>query len=71
LYDWQEKKGELTDLDTKVVIRGQEKYIFSYKKSTNITTIKEKVGSKIATSIKEGFVSVTIETNNDLLKVNY
>jgi hypothetical protein len=71
LYDWQERNGILTDLDTKIIIKGQERYVFSYKKFTDKTIIKERIGSKVVTSIKEGFVPVTVETNNELLIVNY
>lgn len=70
-YDWQEKKGNLTDLDTKVTVKGVEKYMFSYKKATNITTIKVKMGSKIITTTRSGFVFVTVKTDGDSLVVSY
>lgn len=71
IYDWQERNGILTDLDTKIIIKGQEKYLFSYKKFTDKTIIKERIGSKVVTTTREGFIPVTIETNNDLLIINY
>ena len=54
IYDWQEKKGILTDLDTKITIKGVEKYVFNYKKSNNTTTIKYQVKyqSNIKSNIK-------------------
>ncbi len=69
VYDWQEKKGFLTDLDTKVTIKGIEKYIFSYKKSTNMTTIKIKTNSGFTITTRQGFVPVTLINNN--LSVSY
>ncbi len=72
LYDWQlDKNNNLTDLDTKVMIKGVEKYIFNYKKKENITIIKTKVGNTTTTTTKQGFVSVTIKTEKDEVKVNY
>ena len=54
LYDWQEKKGVLTDLDTKVTVKGVEKYIFNYKKANNVTIIKEKTSGGIVATTKPG-----------------
>ena len=71
VYDWQEKKGILTDLDTKVTVKGVEKYIFNYKKANDVTIIKEKTSGGIVTTTKPGFVVVTIKTEGDGLKVNY
>ncbi|MBI4155720.1 MAG: hypothetical protein HY507_00620 [Candidatus Zambryskibacteria bacterium] len=71
VYDWQEKKGILTDLDTRVVIKGEEKYIFNYKKAKNVTTIKEKIGKNRQTKTVNGFVVVTVKTERDGLVVDY
>jgi len=71
LYDWQEKKGILTDLDTKVTIKGEEKYVFNYKKAINSTTIREKKGKNVITTTKPGFVVVALITNQDDLNVSY
>lgn len=70
-YNWTEKKGVLTDLDTKVVIKGEERYIFSYKKAKNTTIIKEKTKSGIKTTSKQGFVVVTVTTKGDEVKIDY
>ena len=74
-YDWKlDNKDNLKDLDTKVIIKGIEKYIFSYKKQNNQTVIKIKdnVTGKITTTAKTGFVPVTIITNKDnLLDISY
>jgi pimeloyl-ACP methyl ester carboxylesterase len=70
-YDWQENKGVLTDLDTKVTIKGVEKYVFNYKKGNNATIIKEKKGLVIVTITKPGFVVVTVKTEGDSIKVSY
>jgi len=71
MYDWKEKNGILTDLDTTVTVRGEEKYIFSYNKVRQVTTIKEKVNKNIKTTQKEGFVLVKVETKGSELEVNY
>lgn len=71
VYDWKEKNDKLTDLDTRVTIKGVEKYVFSYKKTTNTTTIKIKTGNTITTSEKSGFVPVTLITDKDSLIINY
>lgn len=71
LYDWQEKKGVLTDLDTKVTIKGVEKYVFNYKKANNATIIKEKTNLGIITKTKTGFVVVVAKTEENILKVDY
>ncbi len=71
IYDWQEKKGILTDLDTKITIKGMEKYTFNYKKANNATIIREKKSSGIITTIKPGFVVVTVTTEGNGLRVNY
>ena len=71
VYDWQEKKGVLTDLDTKITIKGVEKYIFNYKKAKNVTIIKEKTSAGTITTTKSGFVVVTVKTEGDGLVVDY
>lgn len=71
VYDWKEKNNNLTDLDTRVTIKGVEKYVFSYKKATNTTRIKTKIGNSVTTSEKSGFVPVTMITNEDNLIINY
>ena len=71
VYDWQDKKGVLTDLDTKITIKGVEKYIFNYKKANNVTMIKEKTSLGTTTTTKSGFVVVTARTEGDSVKVNY
>ncbi|MEK7471123.1 MAG: alpha/beta hydrolase [Patescibacteria group bacterium] len=71
VYDWQEKKGVLTDLDTKITIKNVEKYTFNYKKAIDLTIIKEKIGKNITTTKKQGFVAVTLKTNEDNLDVSY
>ena len=48
-----------------------EKYIFNYKKKNNVTTIKEKIGKNTTTTKIEGFVAVTLKTNEDNLNVSY
>ena len=40
--DWQEKKGILTDLDTKITVKGVEKYIFNYKKEKMLQLLKKR-----------------------------
>lgn len=70
-YDWKEKKGSITDLNTRITIKGMEKYLFNYKKATDITTIKVKTNSKIVTTTQSGFIVVTIKTDGDNLKVSY
>lgn len=71
VYDWQEKKGILTDLDTKVTIKGVETFVFNYKKANNATIIKEKKSSGVVVTTKPGFVVVTVTTEGDGLKVDY
>lgn len=71
VYDWQEKKGVLTDLDTKVTIKGVEKYVFNYKKANNATIIKEKTSSEVVIITKTGFVVVAAKTEGSILKVDY
>ncbi len=70
-YEWNEKKGILVDLDTKVIVRGEEKYTFSYKKEKDVTIIKEKRGKSTVTTTKMGLVVVTINTEGNILKINY
>lgn len=48
-----------------------EKFIFSYKKSTNTTTIKDKTRAVVNTITKPGFVVVNISTEEDEVKVSY
>lgn len=69
VYDWKEKKGVLADLDTKVTVKGVEKYTFNYK--ANVTTIKEKIGKNTTITKREGFVVVMLKTNEDNLNVSY
>ena len=72
IYNWQEKKGILTDLDTKVTVKGVERNIFNHKKANNVTIIREKTkGGSVVVTTKPGFVSVTIITEGDGLKVSY
>ena len=71
VYDWQEKKGVLTDLDTKVAIKSIEKFVFNYKKISDSTIIKEKKNKDLVITTKMGFVVVTIKTEGDGLRVDY
>lgn len=72
VYDWQEKKGVLTDLDTKVIVKGVERNVFNYKKAKNTTVIRERTsGGPVSITTKPGFVSVTVKTEGDGLKVSY
>ena len=71
VYDWQEKKGVLTDLDTRVVAKGVEKYVFNYRKATNTTVVREKTRDGAVVSTKPGLVVVTVKTDGDLLKISY
>ncbi len=71
VYDWQEKNGVLSDLDTRVSVKGVEKYTFNYRKVKDVTVAKEKIGNNLVTTTKPGFVVVTTKTEGDLLKVNY
>lgn len=71
LYDWQETKGVLTGLNTKITVRGVEKYVFSYRKANSVTTIKETTNAGTVTTTKPGFVVVTVKTDGDGLKVSY
>ncbi len=70
-YDWKEKGGVLTDLDTRVTIKGVERYIFSYNRSKGVTTVQKKFGKNTAKEIVNGFVSVKVETKEDELLVSY
>ncbi len=70
-YDWDTKDGDLIDLDTRVFIKGVEKYVFNYKKKQNVTVIKVKKGNTVTTTTRTGFVGVTISTYGDEVKVNY
>ena len=70
-YEWKEKKGVLIDLDTKIKIKGVEKYTFEYKKEKNVTIIKDKTKSGITTITKAGFVVVIIKTEGDGVIINY
>lgn len=71
-YNWDlDKKNNLKDLDTKITIKGEERYTFNYKKEKNMTTIKKKEGKKTTTTTRSGFVSVTIKTNGADIEVNY
>ena len=72
VYNWQDKKGVLTDLDTRITVKGVEKYVFNYKKVKNATIIKEKTnGNVVLMTTKPGFVVVTIKTEGDSIKINY
>ena len=71
LYDWQETKGVLTGLNTKIAVRGVEKYVFSYRKASNVTIIKETTNAGTVTTTKPGFVVVTVKTDGSGLKVSY
>lgn len=72
IYDWKEKNGVLTDLDTRVIKKGVERNIFNYRKASNTTVIREKTsGNKVLVSTKSGFVVVTIQTESDGLNVSY
>lgn len=71
VYDWQEKKGVLTDLDTKITVKGVEKYTFNYKRKNNATIIKEKTSAGTITTTKSGFVVVMVRTEGNSVKVNY
>lgn len=71
LYDWQETKGVLTGLNTKITVRGVEKYVFSYRKASNVTIIKETTNAGTITTTKPGFVVVTVKTDGSGLKVSY
>lgn len=57
--------------DTKVIIKGVEKYVFNYKKANNATIIKEKTSSEVVTTTKQWFVVVTMKTEGDSVKINY
>ncbi len=71
-YNWAEKNGVLTDLDTNVTIKGVEMFVFNYKKVTNTTTIREKLKNGTNTSIiRQGFVVVKVETGGNEIKINY
>ena len=61
----------MTELDTKVIIKGEEKYVFNYKKANNTTVIKVKIGKNITTTTRQGLVVVTLKTNGETLEVNY
>ncbi len=71
VYNWKEKNGVLTDLDTRVIVRGVEKYVFNYRKANNATIVKEKKGSSVVTTTKPGFVVVKVQTEGYSLKVDY
>jgi pimeloyl-ACP methyl ester carboxylesterase len=71
LYDWQEKKGSLTDLDTKITVKGVERYVFNYRKSSNTTLVKGNKNNTKVSITKQGFVPVTIRTDKDDLIVSY
>lgn len=71
IYDWKEKKGELTDLDTRIIQRGVERYIFNYNKTKNVTIIRERKNSTVVKTTEPGFVVVNIKTKSDGLEVNY
>ncbi len=70
-YEWNEKNGALAGLDTKVTIKGLEKYTFNYNKSTNTTTIKEKTMSGIVTTTMVGLVVVAVSTEWSGIRVDY
>jgi len=70
-YNWGEKDGVLTDLDTKVIIKGVEKYKFEYKKSTNTTIMKEKINLGVIKTTRNGFVIVTVSTQGNDVKISY
>ena len=70
-YEWSEKNGVLTDLDTSVIIKGVKQYSFEYKKSTNTTIVKEKNKTGVVTRTVKGFVVVTLKTEGGDIKVNY
>ena len=71
-YDWKlDKNNNLKDLDTKVTIKGEVRYIFNYRRVNNATIIRERTSAGIATTTKPGFVAVTVRTEGDSVKVNY
>jgi pimeloyl-ACP methyl ester carboxylesterase len=70
-YDWSVKNDMLTDLDTKVIIKGIERYKFEYKKTTNTTVITDKTGKSEKKVSKKGFVPVSITTIVNEVKVVY
>ncbi|OHB09372.1 MAG: hypothetical protein A3H52_03265 [Candidatus Zambryskibacteria bacterium RIFCSPLOWO2_02_FULL_39_26] len=71
IYNWKEKNSVLTDLDTRVVIKGVEKYIFNYRKAINATIIRERKNGGVVTTTKPGFVIVEVQTEGSGLKVDY
>lgn len=71
LYDWRQNMGILTDLNTKITIKGVEKYVFRYNKVNDVTIIEEKTNNGIITTTRVGFVNVSIKTGGDSLLVNY
>ncbi len=71
IYEWKEKNRKLTDLDTRVFIKGEERYVFEYIKSKNVTIIGEKMGNKMKWKTKKGFVEVSLITNGTSLEVHY
>lgn len=70
-YEWSEKNGVLTDLDTSVIIKGVERYILYYKKSSNATTVKEKTKTGVVTKLVKGFVGLTVKTEGTEIIVSY
>jgi len=70
-YSWKENRGKLTDLDTKLFIKGKEAYIFSYIKQKNVIIIWDRIGKKMKVTTKKGFVPVTLTTKSDSVEVNY
>ncbi len=70
-YDWQEQNGTITDLNTTIFIKGEQRYVFSYSNQKRTTTITEKAGKVTQTKTIKGFVVPSIKTEGDSLKVNY
>jgi hypothetical protein len=70
-YQWSLQGTTLKDLDTKVKIEGEEKYEFKYDKGKNETKVKVKENNQTTTTTQQGFVSVTVETEQGGVEVNY
>ena len=71
-YNWKlDKEDNLKDLDTRVIIKGVEKYTFNYRKSNNTTTVKQKIGNTTNITTQPEFVSVIIRTNGNDVEVDY
>ncbi len=70
-YDWQEQNGLITDLNTTIFLNEDARYVFSYNKAKNMTTVTEKVGKVTQVKIIKGVVTFSIKTELESLKVNY